>query len=93
MANAWTWVFTILHKLLVNRLKQTARRGRHLTIGDASEAALARPASQEDRLRHRDLLREQQGLPEDQRKCSCSCQSKTYPMPRRHACPTCRPAQ
>jgi RNA polymerase sigma-70 factor (ECF subfamily) len=65
--NARTWVFTILHNLAVNRLKQTARRGPHLTIDDASEAALARPASQEDRLRHRDLLRVLQGLPEDQR--------------------------
>jgi RNA polymerase sigma factor (sigma-70 family) len=65
--NARTWVFTILHNLAVNRLKQTARRGPHLTIDDASEASLARPASQEDRLRHRDLLRGLQGLPEDQR--------------------------
>ena len=66
-ANARTWVFTILHNLAVNRLKQTARRGRDMAIDDASEAVLARPGNQEDRLRHRDLLRGLQGLPEDQR--------------------------
>lgn len=65
--NARTWVFTILHNLAVNRLKQTARHGPHLAIDDASEVVLARPASQDDRLRHRDLLRGLRGLPEDQR--------------------------
>jgi RNA polymerase sigma-70 factor (ECF subfamily) len=65
--NARSWVFTILHNLAINRLKHTARRGTHVAIDDASEAVLARPASQEDHLRHRDLLRALQGLPEDQR--------------------------
>lgn len=65
--NARTWVFTILHNLAVNRLKQAARRGAHIALEDANEAILARPAGQDDRLRHRDLLRSLQGLPEDQR--------------------------
>jgi RNA polymerase sigma factor (sigma-70 family) len=65
--NAQTWVFTILHNLAVNRLKQTARRGPHLAIDDADETVLAGPASQEDRLRYRDLMRGLQALPEDQR--------------------------
>jgi RNA polymerase sigma factor (sigma-70 family) len=65
--NTRSWVFTILHNLAVNRSKQAARRGRYMAIDDASEAVLARPASQEDRLRHRDLLRGLQALPENQR--------------------------
>ena len=65
--NTRTWVFTILHNLAINRLTQASRRGQHMTIDDASDAVLARPASQEDRLRHRDLLRGLQALPEDQR--------------------------
>jgi RNA polymerase sigma-70 factor, ECF subfamily len=65
--NARAWVFTILHNLALNQLKQAARRGAHLAIEDAGEAELASPASQEDRLRHRDLLRGLQRLTEDQR--------------------------
>jgi RNA polymerase sigma factor (sigma-70 family) len=65
--NARAWVFTILRNLALNRLKQTARRGAHVAIEDAGEAAFASAASQEDGLRHRDLLRGLQGLTEDQR--------------------------
>jgi RNA polymerase sigma-70 factor, ECF subfamily len=65
--NARAWVFTILHNLALNRLKQKARRGAHLAIEDAGEAELVSPASQEDGLRHRDLLRGLQRLTEDQR--------------------------
>ena len=60
-------MFTILPNLAVNRLKQAARRGPHVDLEDAGEAVLARPAAQEDRLRHRDLLRGLQTLPEEQR--------------------------
>jgi RNA polymerase sigma-70 factor, ECF subfamily len=38
-----------------------------VAIEDAGEAAFASAADQEDRLRHRDLLRGLQGLTEDQR--------------------------
>ncbi len=61
------WVFTILHNLAMNRFRQNARHGRSVALEDADEAVLARPPSQEDRLRQRDLLRALATLPEDQR--------------------------
>lgn len=65
--DARTWVFTILHNLAINRLKQTARRGRHVMLEDADDAVLARPATQEDGWRQRDLQKGLAALPEDQR--------------------------
>jgi RNA polymerase sigma factor (sigma-70 family) len=65
--DARTWVFTILHNLAMNRLKQNARRGGHIMLEDADEAILARPATQEDSLRHRDLRKGLAALPEEQR--------------------------
>lgn len=65
--DAKTWLFTILHNLAMSRLRQQARRGRHLTLEDADESIAARPATQEDALRHRDLLRALATLPEEQR--------------------------
>jgi RNA polymerase sigma-70 factor (ECF subfamily) len=60
-----SWVFTILHNLAVNRSRQAARRGAHLPLESLAEPG--QPALQEDALRHRDLLRALDGLPEDQR--------------------------
>ena len=65
--DARTWVFTILHNLAINRLKQVARRGRHVMIEDADDTVLARPATQEDGWRQRDLQKGLAALPEDQR--------------------------
>lgn len=65
--DARTWVFTILHNLAINRLKQVARRGVHVTMEDASEAAFATPPAQEDRLHHQAVLHALSRLPEDQR--------------------------
>jgi RNA polymerase sigma factor (sigma-70 family) len=67
--NARTWVFAILHNLAVNRLRQTARRGRHVTIEDADESAVAmtNPSTQEDGLRQSDIMAAVRRLPEDQR--------------------------
>jgi RNA polymerase sigma-70 factor (ECF subfamily) len=65
--DARTWLFAILHNLAVSRLRQRARRGLHLPLEDAETALPARPATQEDALRHRDLLRGLAALPEDQR--------------------------
>jgi RNA polymerase sigma factor (sigma-70 family) len=67
--DARTWMFTILHNLAINRLRQTARRGRHVTIEDADESAvaLARPSTQEDGLRQTDIMAAVRRLPEDQR--------------------------
>lgn len=65
--NARTWVFTILHNLAINRMKQTARRGVHVTVDDLDEAAFATAPAQENRLHHRAVVDALSGLPEDQR--------------------------
>ena len=65
--DARTWMFAILHNLAINRLRQAARRGRHVALDDAGAVAIARPATQEDQLRHGDLLRALAMLPDDQR--------------------------
>ncbi|QNQ11854.1 sigma-70 family RNA polymerase sigma factor [Sphingomonas alpina] len=65
--DARTWVFTILHNLAINRLKQTARRGMHVAIEEQDEASFATPPDQEDRLHHQAILDVLSQLPEDQR--------------------------
>lgn len=65
--DARTWVFAILHHLAMNRLRQTKRRGWHGPLEDTDESVFARPAAQEDGLRHRDLLKGLEALAEDQR--------------------------
>jgi len=65
--NARTWVFTILHNLAVNRMRQTARRGVHVAADDMDEAALATAPAQENRLHHRAVVDALSGLTEDQR--------------------------
>lgn len=61
------WLFSILHNLAVNRLRQAQRRGPHLDIDDESAPELATAPAQEGALRHRDLLRALETLPEEQR--------------------------
>jgi RNA polymerase sigma-70 factor (ECF subfamily) len=61
------WMFTILHNLAINRLRQTSRRGRHIELDDADESAMAAPASQEDGIRETDIMAAVNCLPEDQR--------------------------
>ncbi|HVZ02469.1 MAG TPA: RNA polymerase sigma factor [Dongiaceae bacterium] len=65
--DARTWVFTILHNLAVNRMRQKARRGTHVALDSIEETALARAPSQDERLRHRDLLRALDTLSEEHR--------------------------
>jgi RNA polymerase sigma-70 factor (ECF subfamily) len=65
-----SWVFAILHNLAVQRIRQQSRRGLHLAmdqIDEAEEAAFSTPAPQEHRVRHHELMRALDGLPEDQR--------------------------
>ena len=63
--NARAWVFAILHNLAVNRLRQNVRRGPHLPLEEVAEPSL--PPVQDEALRHRNLLRAPDTLPEDQR--------------------------
>ena len=65
--DARSWMFTILHNLALNRMRQTARRGRHVHIEEADEAVLSRPPLQEDGLLRRDLRQALNDLPEEQR--------------------------
>lgn len=65
--NARTWVFTILHNLAMNRMRQKARQGRQIDIDDMDEAIAAHQPMQEDRLLHADLLAGLAALPEEQR--------------------------
>src|ERR1700750_379036 len=62
-----TWLFTILHNLAVNHLNRAARRGRELPLDDAGESDVAVPSTQEDALRHDDILAAVGQLPDDQR--------------------------
>jgi RNA polymerase sigma factor (sigma-70 family) len=61
------WVFTILHNLAVNRMRQHKRRGQHVELDETHEAAFAVLPTQEDGLSHRDLMSGLAALPEDQR--------------------------
>jgi RNA polymerase sigma-70 factor (ECF subfamily) len=65
--DARSWIFTILHNLAINRMRQVARRGRHIPIEDAEAAVPGDLPLQEDGLLRRDLLRALGDLPEDQR--------------------------
>lgn len=61
------WLFTILHNLAMDRLRQRARRGHTAPIEDVPEARLATPATQDDAAAQRDLMALVAGLPEEQR--------------------------
>lgn len=65
--SARTWMFTILHNLAVNRLRQNRRRGTHVPVEDAPDGALARPAGQEAGLHTSDIITAVDALPDDQR--------------------------
>lgn len=65
--DARSWLFAIIHNLAVNRMRQAARRGPHVPLDGAEEAAAGLPPAQEQALRHRDLLRALQTLPAEQR--------------------------
>jgi RNA polymerase sigma factor (sigma-70 family) len=62
-----SWMFTILHNLAINRVRQMGRRGWPIPIEDAGDASVARAPTQEHALQQRDILRALAGLPEEQR--------------------------
>ncbi len=65
--DARTWMFTILHNLAMNRLRQNKRRGQHIALEDAAEATLGQPATQEAGLHQTDIVNAVERLPEEQR--------------------------
>lgn len=62
-----SWIFAIVHNLAISRLRHAARRSPHLPLDAAADAATGFPPVQEQGLRHRDLLRALETLPEEQR--------------------------
>jgi RNA polymerase sigma factor (sigma-70 family) len=65
--NTRSWLFTILHNLAVNQFRQSAARGRHVTIDETNEDDFGQDAVQEQKLMYRDVLNKLAKLPEDQR--------------------------
>ena len=65
--NTRSWLFTILHNLAVNQFRQTAARGRHVTIDESNEDDFGQDAVQEQTLMYRDVLDKLEKLPDDQR--------------------------
>jgi len=62
-----SWIFTILHNLAINRMRQRQRRGPHIPLEDADEGSLFTSPPQEEGLLQDDLMRALYGLPQDQR--------------------------
>jgi RNA polymerase sigma-70 factor (ECF subfamily) len=61
------WLFAILHNLAVSQFRQSAARGRHVTIDETNEKEFVRNAVQEQQLMCRDALRKLAQLPSDLR--------------------------
>lgn len=65
--DARTWLYAILHNLAVSQMRRRARRGAHMPVDDVPEANLSVAPSQDEGLRHRDLMAALDALPEEQR--------------------------
>lgn len=65
--NLRTWLFTILHNLHVNQVRQAMRRGPESPLDSDLEARTAGPAATDGRLAVRDLERALEKLPDEQR--------------------------
>ncbi|MGN7295253.1 RNA polymerase sigma factor [Rhizobium sp. SAFR-030] len=65
--NPRPWVFSILHNLAVNRLRQEARRGSSVPIEDAPEALGAGAATQEETVYGHEVMAAIDRLPPDHR--------------------------
>lgn len=62
-----TWVFTILHNLAVNRLRQKSRRGVPVDIDLVPDEAFASEATQDRNLYGKEVIAAMEGLTEEQR--------------------------
>jgi RNA polymerase sigma-70 factor (ECF subfamily) len=65
--NPRAWVFAILQNLFRTRLRRMARRPQHVTLEDASEAALAVDAPQDQKLHYQEVMDALANLPEEHR--------------------------
>ncbi|WP_339708013.1 sigma-70 family RNA polymerase sigma factor [uncultured Sphingosinicella sp.] len=66
-ASVRAWLFTILHNLAMDHLRQRTRRGMIEPIDAVPEAQLAHPARQEAAVARADILALVAALPEEQR--------------------------
>ncbi|MCY1666285.1 sigma-70 family RNA polymerase sigma factor [Rhizobium sp. SL86] len=66
-SDARTWAFAILHNLAINRMRQTARRGQHVTFDEVEERLMSHAPTQEDGLTRADIASAIEQLPEEQR--------------------------
>lgn len=66
-ADVRAWLFTIMHNLFISQMRRRRSRPLPETLDETHEASHSQPASQEDRLQWRDLLRGLASLPEEQR--------------------------
>jgi RNA polymerase sigma-70 factor, ECF subfamily len=62
-----SWVFSILHNLAIDRLRQRARRGGTAPLEAVPEDHLAIPATQEGHVEQQDILSLVQRMPEEHR--------------------------
>ena len=62
-----TWLFTILHNLYISQLRRSRSRPPPEALDEVREAAHSQRPSQEDGLQWRDLLRDLERLPDEQR--------------------------
>ena len=61
-----SWLFTILHNLVINQFRQLAMRGRHVRLDEVNEDDFGEAAAQEQRLTYQDVLNKLAKLPKDQ---------------------------
>jgi RNA polymerase sigma-70 factor (ECF subfamily) len=61
------WLFTILHNLFVSQMRRLGSRPQSESLDDTHEASHSQRPSQEDGLQWRDLLRDLERLPDEQR--------------------------
>jgi RNA polymerase sigma-70 factor (ECF subfamily) len=61
------WLFAILHNLAISQFRQSASRGKHVTIDETNENEFGRSAVQEQKLMYQDVLVKLAKLPDDQR--------------------------
>jgi len=65
--NLRAWLFTIMHNVHVNQLRNRAARPAEVPVEDVLEARLSQPANQEARVELGEMMRLLDGLPHEQR--------------------------
>jgi RNA polymerase sigma-70 factor (ECF subfamily) len=61
------WLFTILHNLAINRIRQQKRRGLHVAMQDVNPEVFGYTPAPDESLQHDEFMRAFEALPEAQR--------------------------